>query len=246
VSILQAPLNSQATRELKEILGKQVFNYPKPAGLIKELLRQTTSTNDIILDSFAGSGTTAQAVLDLNKEDGGNRRFVLIEMEDYADSLTAERVRRVIKGIPTIKNPTLQEGLGGTFSYFQLGKPFDAQAMFAQINGDLPSYENLARYVFYTATGAEFDESHIQRDMHYIGESQHYHVFLYYAPEWDYLMNTGFTLDMLRKLPFGRDKERLVYAPSGYVDDEYLRGANVRFLRLPYEIYRYQGRKHAN
>jgi adenine-specific DNA-methyltransferase len=237
-----------ANEQLAEIMGKGTFSTPKPVELIQQALRlvTTTSNHDIILDSFAGSGTTAQAVLDLNKEDGGNRCFVLIEMEDYADNLTAERVRRVINGIPNSKNTTLREGLGGTFSYFQLGKPFDAEAMFTQSNGELPSYENLARYVFYTATGAEFDEAHIQRDIHYIGESQHYHVFLYYAPDWDYLMNTGFTLNMLRNLPFGRDKERLVYAPSGYVDDDYLRGANVRFLRLPYEIYRYQGRKHAN
>ena len=70
------------------------------------------------LDSFAGSGTTAHAVLAQNREDGGNRRFILVECEGYADSITAERVRRVIKGVPGAKDDALKAGLGGTFSYF--------------------------------------------------------------------------------------------------------------------------------
>ena len=79
----------------------------------------------MVLDSFAGSGPTAQAVLSLNAEDGGNRRFILIECEDYADSITAERVRRVIKGVPTAKDEALKKGLGGSFSFFELGKPIE-------------------------------------------------------------------------------------------------------------------------
>ena len=79
--------------------------------------------NDIILDSFAGSGTTAHAVLDLNREDGGNRKFILIECEDYADTITAERVRRVINGVPDARDDALREGLGGSFTYCTLGKP---------------------------------------------------------------------------------------------------------------------------
>ena len=99
--------------------------------------------NDIILDSFAGSGTTAHAVLALNKEDGGNRKFILIECEDYADTITAERVRRVINGVPDASNTSLREGLGGSFTYCTLGEPIEVEAM---LTGEgLPEFSALAR-----------------------------------------------------------------------------------------------------
>ena len=101
------------------------FDNPKSVGLVDRILRLSTGPKDIILDSFAGSGTTAHAVLALNKEDGGNRKFILIECEDYADTTTAERVRRVIKGIPDARDKSLKEGLGGSFTYCELGEPID-------------------------------------------------------------------------------------------------------------------------
>ena len=98
------------------------FPYPKAVGLIKDLIRiGAPGTDDIILDSFAGSGTTAHAVLALNREDDGNRHFVLVECEDYADTITAERVRRIIKGVPEARDPVIREGLGGSFTYCTLG-----------------------------------------------------------------------------------------------------------------------------
>ncbi len=89
--------------ELIEIIGgmpddEDVFVTPKPSKLVRKVLDLGTGPNSIVLDSFAGSGTTAHAVLAANKKDGGNRKFILVETEDYANSLTAERVRRVIKG----------------------------------------------------------------------------------------------------------------------------------------------------
>ena len=91
-----------AKKLLLEILdfdsSQDVFVTPKPLMLVAKVLALATTPESIILDSFAGSGTTAQAVLYANKQDDGNRRFILVEMEDYADDLTAERVRRVIHG----------------------------------------------------------------------------------------------------------------------------------------------------
>jgi adenine-specific DNA-methyltransferase len=86
------------TAEVDDIFGTRVFDFPKPVHLIQELIEQGCGEDALILDSFAGSGTTAHAVLALNRKDGGNRRFILVECEDYADTLTAERVRRVING----------------------------------------------------------------------------------------------------------------------------------------------------
>ncbi len=86
------------TLELKKILGRGIFQTPKPTGIVEYIMEQACTENSIILDSFAGSGTTAHAVLNMNKADGGHRKFILVEMGDYADTITAERVKRVIKG----------------------------------------------------------------------------------------------------------------------------------------------------
>ena len=102
------------------------FENPKALGLLKRVLQVGADKDALILDSFAGSGTTAHAVLALNKEDGGNRKFILVECEDYADEVTAERMRRVIRGIPDANGNTngknLREGLGGEFTYCTLGE----------------------------------------------------------------------------------------------------------------------------
>lgn len=84
-----------ATNELKKILGEKAFSYPKSIYLMKDILYIATNENDIVLDFFGGSGTTAHAVLELNKEFGGNRKFILCEQMDYAKTVTFERVKRV-------------------------------------------------------------------------------------------------------------------------------------------------------
>ena len=88
---------------------------------MQRIFKLAASPNSIILDSFAGSGTTAHAVLNMNKSDGGRRKFILVEMMDYADSITAERVKRVIRGYGEGKNAV--EGTGGNFSFYDLGEP---------------------------------------------------------------------------------------------------------------------------
>lgn len=89
-----------AKKYLAEIFGgkEAPFSTPKPVELLERIVRIATQPDSIVLDSFAGSGTTAHAVLAANQKDGGERKFILVECEDYADKLTAERVRRVIKG----------------------------------------------------------------------------------------------------------------------------------------------------
>ena len=82
-------------------------------------MQLATDKSSIILDSFAGSGSTAHAVLNYNKQDDGNRKFILVEMEDYAETITAERVRRVIKGYGNDMNTV--DGVGGDFAYYEMG-----------------------------------------------------------------------------------------------------------------------------
>ena len=90
----------KGTNALKEILpeSEKKFDYPKSPELITSILQAISSAEDVILDSFAGSATTAHALLNLNRQDGGNRKFILIEMMNYADTITAERVKRVMNG----------------------------------------------------------------------------------------------------------------------------------------------------
>ncbi|MBN2965611.1 hypothetical protein JWV37_12560, partial [Sulfurospirillum sp. T05] len=98
VTILKSSLNQQATKEIRAFFNdEKVFDYPKPVNLIRSFIEQSTCDNDIILDFHTGSGTTAHAVLDLNKEDGGNRKFILVEQMDYIETITSERVKKVIE-----------------------------------------------------------------------------------------------------------------------------------------------------
>jgi len=237
---------TEGTQELEKIFGKKVFDNPKPTRLIKKILTLSTTNNDIILDSFAGSGTTAHAVLDLNKEDRGNRKFILIQcdefnkltgkIEDICNSITAERVRRVIKGIAKAKNEKLREGLGGTFSYFELGDPIEMESI---LEGDkLPSFLELARYVFYTATGEEFDPKEVDEKRNFIGDSKEYEVYLFYKPDIEYLKATALTLERAKTLGPYKGKKRLVFAPSKYLDADYLLEYRIDYCQLPFEIYK--------
>jgi adenine-specific DNA-methyltransferase len=225
-----------AKKELKATFGDDLFATPKPTSLIKRILELSTNKDSLVLDSFAGSGTTAQAVLELNKEDGGNRKFILVEMEDYADKITAERVRRVIKGVPGAKNESLKKGLGGSFSYFTLGDAIDEVGILS--GKSLPSYEQMARYLYYTATGEEFDEKQVSENKNFIGKSKDYEVYLYYKPDIEYLKSTAFNLDKVEALPAFSGKRRLVFAPAKYLDQEHLDKFHIDFAQLPFEIYR--------
>jgi adenine-specific DNA-methyltransferase len=228
--------SGNGTNQIKEIFGAKIFNNPKPVDLIKDLVTLATDKYSVILDSFAGSGTTAHAVLDLNREDGGSRKFILVECEDYADKITAERVRRVITGVRNAKDEKLKEGLGGSFSYFELG---DAIEMESILEGDkLPSYLELARYVFYTATGEEFDPQKVDEKSNFIGESKEYEVYLFYKPDMDYLKSTALTLERAKSLGPYEAKKRLVFAPSKYLDTDYLLEYRIDYCQLPFEIYK--------
>ncbi len=265
--------NDDARRTLKEIFDNNPFDSPKPVTLIQRIINLTCDKDDLILDSFAGSGTTAQAVLELNQEDdGGNRKFILIECEDYADKITAERVRRVIKGykkpngsavIPAPRDPRLRVeagilpledprikseddrekkvnnavvGTGGTFSYFELGKPIELEEILSGKN--LPGYLEFARYIFYTATGEEFDEGAVDQKSNFIGSSKSYDVYLFYKPDLEYLKNTALTLDRAKTLPKSGSRRRLVFAPTKYLSQDQLDEFGIIFAQLPFEIYK--------
>jgi adenine-specific DNA-methyltransferase len=115
VEMARAGLNQEATKQLRELFGEQVLEYPKPVSLIKFFVSASTRSDDVVLDFFAGSGTTAQAVLDLNKEDGGSRKFILVQLPEPTErkdfptiaEITKERVRRVIRQMENESNEEL-------------------------------------------------------------------------------------------------------------------------------------------
>ena len=169
-----------------------------------------------------------------NREDGGTRRFILVECEDYADTVTAERVRRVIKGVPTARDDALKSGLGGTFSYFELGRPMRQESLLDGSN--LPSWEKLAGYIFFTATGQEFDPAETDADTGFIGRTASRDVFLFYEPDVDKLKDLALSLDMARALPPGT-RRKLVFAPTKYLDRVFLHRLRIDFQQLPFQIY---------
>ncbi|MDA7848193.1 site-specific DNA-methyltransferase, partial [Sulfurospirillum sp.] len=137
--VLSVLRNMGSTQQMNSFLEKLniSFDYPKPLSLIKYLLSLNDDKNAIILDSFAGTGTTANAVLELNK-DGGNRKFILIEMLNYAKNITVERNKKIIEGY-TYKDKkgkiTTVKGLGGGFKYCELSE--DIFDEFGELNPKL-------------------------------------------------------------------------------------------------------------
>ena len=147
--------NESAKNELKEIFdGKALFETPKPVELITHIVKMCTAAGDLIFDSFGGSGTTGHAVLMQNAEDGGNRRFILVEMDEtIARNVTAERVRRVAGGYTNAKGEQTP-GLGGSFQFCKLS----AEPLFTaagQIREDV-RFAQLAEFVWFAETGTGF------------------------------------------------------------------------------------------
>lgn len=141
-------------RELDDILGQRVFAFPKPINLVQRVIDYVCPETALILDSFAGSGTTAHAVLKQNAADGGKRKFILVEMSpEIARGITSERVRRVIKGYMNSKGEAVP-GLGGGFQYCRLSEEplFDE---FGGIREDV-TFAQLAEFVWFVETGTGF------------------------------------------------------------------------------------------
>ncbi len=235
-TVLDAPGNVEATKELSEIMGPKVFVFPKPSRFVASLIEQSTNPGDIILDSFAGSGTTGHAALNLNKQDGGNRRFILVEMEPHiARNVTAERVRRVAEGYTNAKGERV-EGLGGGFHYCELGEPlFDEQGKIR----DTVRFADLARHVYLAATEGEPLPSDSMPDTPLIGVHRGVGIYLLYngilgdASEDGGNVLTRATLAQLP--PF--DGPKIIYCAGCLLGQDRLQAERILHVRqTPYEI----------
>ena len=235
------PFGTRGTREILELFGTvNAFDTVKPEGLIRQVLSMATRRDAIVLDSFAGSGTTGHATLALNKEDGGNRKFILIECEDYADTITAERVRRVIDGVPDAKDDALREGLGDSFTYCTLGEPIDAELM---LTGDtLPAYSDLAAHLLYTAKGITASASLQQPadgDPFYSDHATDTDYYLLYQADPDWLRgNNAMLSDVEAEHIAQRCRAAVVFAAGKFMGQHDLTQRNITFCQLPYELHR--------
>lgn len=217
---------SRGSSQITEILGnKNAFTYPKSLDLIQDVLSRLSSKNDLILDSFAGSGTTAHAVLNLNKKDGGSRKFILVEMEDYADTITAERVRRVMSGYADT------EGTGGCFDFYELGETlFNADGTLNETVGE----DRIREYVFYTETKQHLSRKREDRNRYLLDTWNGVGYYLYYEPN----QETAFTYDRLSII--GEKAERyIVYADTCTIDKDYLTEKNIIFRKIPRDIQKF-------
>lgn len=214
------------TLQVKEILGKDVFETPKSTKLIEYCMEQAMDDDSIILDSFAGSGTTAHAVLNMNKADGGNRKFILIEMEDYADSITAERVKKVIDGYGERKNAV--EGTGGNFSYYELGEPlFKGENLNENIGID-----HIREYIWYMETRQNYISA-VGENSYYLGADKGTAYYFYYQRDEVCALNYAFLSGIREKAD-----EYVIYADKCVLSEEELVAHNIVFKKIPRDILR--------
>lgn len=210
------------------------FDYSKPESLIRYLMNMVCDKDSIILDSFAGSGTTAHAVLKQNAEDGGNRRFILVEMDEHiATNVTAERVRRVANGYTNAKGEHV-EGLGGGFQFCKLS----AEPLFTadgQIR-DSVSFAELAEFVWFAETGTGYRKA--KRKSPLLGVHQGHAVYLLYNGILDDLaIDSGNVLTsvVLDKLP-KHDGPRVIYAAACRLGTPRLNREGIVFRQTPYAL----------
>lgn len=215
----------EAKKEMLAIFdGKATFDTPKPSRLLEFVLRIAGDENTLILDSFAGSGTTAHAVLNMNKADGGNRKFILIEMMDYADSITAERVKRVIKGYGEDKKAV--PGTGGNFSYYELGEPL----MIGDNLNEAVGADKIREYIWFTETKENFQNPNADKP-YYLGSTAQTGYYFFYEPNRACVLDYKFLSTITVKAD-----NYVIYADRCAINTDDLQKLKVIFKKIPRDI----------
>lgn len=216
--------NRQSAAELKQLQIK--FDYAKPIHLLEYLFQLARLDSGIVLDSFAGSGTTAQAVLNMNMSDGGNRKFILIEMGDYADSITAERVKRVIHGYGEGKKAV--SGTGGDFSFYELGAPLMKDGF---LNEDA-SEKAIRDYVYFMDTRENRTQEKAD-EPYFLGTHQGAAYYFYYKKGEATVLSYDFLATVKTEA-----ESYVMYADSCLLSAEELSKYHITFKKIPRDIAR--------
>jgi adenine-specific DNA-methyltransferase len=213
-----------AKKEIKEIFfdSDLPFDTPKSIRLMERIVQLGSHSDSIILDSFAGSATTAHAVLNLNKQDGGNRKFILIEMEEYAETITAERVKRVMNGYADT------EGTGGSFDFYKLGEPLFTDD--GTLN-DMAGIEKMRRYIYYTETQTFLNGNHYSDNPYFLGLFNNTAYYFQYEAENNTTLNHDFLSTIQTKA-----EQYIIYADNCLLTKEFMAKRNISFKKIPRDI----------
>ena len=216
----------EAKKEMLSIFdGRATFDTPKPSRLVEFVLKIASNKDVLVLDSFAGSGTTAHAVLNMNRADGGNRKFILVEMMDYADRITAERVKRVIDGYGSGKQSV--EGTGGDFTFYDLGQALLLSD--GNLNEEVDT-EKIREYIWYMETKTPLAEV-ASENPYYLGTNNNTGYYFFY--EKDRITTLGYEFLATIK---EKSEGYLIYADLCTIPDEELKRYNITFKKIPRDI----------
>lgn len=217
----------EAKKELISLFGgRSPFDTPKPTRLLDFVLKVAGTSETLMLDSFAGSGTTAHAVLNANKAGNGNRHFILIEMMDYADSITAERVKRVIRGYGEGKNAV--EGTGGNFSFYDLGKPL----LVGDCLNEAVAPEKIREYIWFMETKQPYAPPS-GGNPYYLGKHNSTGYYFYYEPQRVTVLDYAFLSTITEKAD-----GTVIYADRCSISEDKLAKMGVTFKKIPRDISR--------
>ena len=219
--------NVEATNELKALMSEALqFDTPKPTRLLQRIIQIASEPDSIVLDSFAGSGTTAHAVLNMNKADGGHRKFILVEMMDYADSITAERVKRVIQGYGEGKKAV--EGTGGSFSFYDLGEPL----LIGENVNESVGTEKIREYIWFMETKSPYVPVGGENP-YYLGSSNDAGYYFYYEPGKVTVLDYQFLSTLTEK-----NSSTVIYADRCSIGADKLAQFGIVFKKIPRDISR--------
>lgn len=227
--------NQESRREFRTIFSAEEadFQTPKPKRLIQRILQIATDEDSIVLDSFAGSGTTGHAVLNMNKQDNGNRRFVLVEMiPDICNKITRKRLKAAIEGYTY--NQTTVEGLGSGFRYCKLDKPlFDETG---NIGRDV-KFSDVAAHVFFTESGNPIPKRPNKKNP-FLGISMGTGYYLLFngvlgdrSPDGGNVL----TSKVLAMLP-AHEGPKVIFGEGCRLSSGRLKRERITFKQLPYEV----------
>lgn len=235
-----------ATLLVEEVIGKGAFAFPKDVSILSDLLGMISKPGDVVLDSFAGSGSTAHALLDLNRSTPHSepRRFILVQQpyeteeqrlnnKNICRDKTAERVRRVAEGYKNAKGEQV-EGLGGGFRYCELGEPlFDESGKIRET----VSFSDLARHVYFTETGEPLPRERVTKSP-FIGECRGVGIYLLFNGILEDKSAQGgnvLTRAVLAKLP-KFDGQKVIYCAGCLLGKDRLHAERILVRQIPYEI----------
>ena len=212
---------------LNNILGNQHgFDTVKPLEIIEYILSHSMDKNDIVLDSFAGSGTTAHAILNMNKADSGTRKFIIIEMMEYANNISAERVKKIIKGYGEGNNAV--EGTGGNFSFYSLGEPL---LIGDNLNEAVPP-KKIREYIWFMETKKTYTPP-IEGNPYYLGKHNDSSYYFYYERKNVTVLDYAFLATITDKA-----NSTIIYADRCSISEENLSQMNIVFKKIPRDITR--------